>query len=310
MTDTNLVTIDTNNYEAMAKAMGIANEGSSKNEKKTQQLPRFRISHTPIMGETEVKGKSVNVEVVSGGTYKLEIPDNDTYYSKTATIRPFMQRYMYKRFVKNINAKMGEPMGIYHKTVMADTLNQDLKDNQGGFNCGKPAGYIEDFKSLPTETQDLIKQIKRVRVIFGLVDLEEPCNAKGDSVDFKTTPFIWEIDNRDAFKTVGNNFTKLAQMKRLPVQHHISLSTEERKLPNGSVFYLPVSSLDVSKTVSLTDEDQVIFGDFMSWIQNYNQYIVNEWSTNASQKSVDSDMSQIVDDIVTDDNAFIDVEAK
>ena len=29
MTEANLVTIDTNNYESMAKAMGIANETSS-----------------------------------------------------------------------------------------------------------------------------------------------------------------------------------------------------------------------------------------------------------------------------------------
>ena len=47
---------------------------------------------------------------------------------------------------------------------MADNLNVDLKDNDGGFNCGKPAGYIQDFKSLPEKMQDLLKQIKRVRV--------------------------------------------------------------------------------------------------------------------------------------------------
>ena len=296
--DNNLVTIDTSNYEAMAKAMGIAGEGTkSSDTKKTQQLPRFRINHSAIMGETKMNGKNVNVEVVEGGTYKLEIPDGDTYYSKTAKIRPFMQRYMYKRFVKNMNAKMGEPMGIYHKTVMADSLNLDLKDNQGGFNCGKPAGYIQDFKSLPTETQDLIKQIKRVRVIFGLVDLLEPCNDKGEKISFETTPFIWEIDNRDAFKTVGQPFTKLAQLKRLPVQHSIALETEERKLPNGNVFYLPVSTLDVANKIDLSDEDQVIFGDFMSWIQNYNQYIVSEWDSNVGGNA-DADMKDIVEDFI------------
>ena len=296
--DNNLVTIDTNNYEAMAKAMGIAGEGNkSSDAKKTQQLPRFRINHAPIMGETKMNGKNVNVEIVQGGTYKLEIPDGETYYSKTASIRPFMQRFMYKRFVKNMNAKMGEPMGVYHKTVMADSLNLDLKDNQGGFNCGKPAGYIQDFKALPEKTQDLIKQIKRVRVIFGMVDLLEPSNNKGESVDFESTPFIWEIDNRDAFKTVGAPFTKLAQLKKLPVQHTIALDTEERKLPNGNVFYLPVSTLDISNKVDLSDDDQVIFGDFMSWIQNYNQYIVGEWDANVGGNA-SQDMKDIVEDFV------------
>jgi hypothetical protein len=296
--DNNLVTIDTNNYEAMAKAMGIAGEGTkSSDAKKTQQLPRFRINHAPIMGETKMNGKNVNVEIVEGGTYKLEIPDGETYYSKTASIRPFMQRFMYKRFVKNMNAKMGEPMGVYHKTVMADSLNLDLKDNQGGFNCGKPAGYIQDFKALPEKTQDLIKQIKRVRVIFGMVDLLEPSNNKGESVNFESTPFIWEIDNRDAFKTVGAPFTKLAQLKKLPVQHTIALDTEERKLPNGNVFYLPVSTLDISNKVDLSDDDQVIFGDFMAWIQNYNQYIVGEWDANVGGNA-SQDMKDIVEDFV------------
>ena len=46
MENNNLVTIDTNNYEAMAKAMGIAGEGTkSSDTKKTQQRPRFRIPY-------------------------------------------------------------------------------------------------------------------------------------------------------------------------------------------------------------------------------------------------------------------------
>ena len=60
-----LVTIDTNNYAAMAKAMGIAGEGST-SEKKSNTLPRLRINHTPITGEQEVNGKTVRVEVVDG----------------------------------------------------------------------------------------------------------------------------------------------------------------------------------------------------------------------------------------------------
>ena len=285
MTEANLVTIDTNNYESMAKAMGIANETSSSTEKKAQQLPRFRIQHTPIIDGDEV--------VVKGGTYKLDIPEKEVLYGKTATIRPFMQRYMYKRFVKNNSAKAGEPLGIYHKTVMADNLNKDLKDNQGGFNCGKPAGWIQDFDALPDKTKDLIKQVKRVRVVFGLVDLHDVTDANGKSSKFETTPFIWEIDNRDAFKTIGTNFTKLA---------------EARKLPNGSQFYLPTSTLNLSEKVTLSDSDQTMFADFLSWVENYNQYIVSEWNEQASQKSIDEDMSNAVDSIVNAEDNFIEVE--
>jgi hypothetical protein len=218
-----LTTIDTNNYAAMAKAMGIANETASE-RKQASTLARLRINHSPVMGEAEVNGKTVNMEVISGGTYRLEVPDGPTYYAESVKIRPYLQRFMYKRFVRG----MGDSPNRYVKTVMADNLNIDLKDNDGGFNCGKPAGYIQDFKSLPEKTQELIKQIKRVRVVLGTVELVNATDASGNPVEVDETAFIWEVDNRDAFKNVGGAFTQLAKMKRLPVQHMITAKTMSR----------------------------------------------------------------------------------
>ena len=288
---TELTTIDPNNYAAMAKAMGIAHEGVGK--AKSNTLARLRISHSPVMGTAEVNGKSVNVEVIEGGTYKLEIPDGPTYYSSSVKIRPFMQRFMYKRFVMGGNNSPNR----YIKTIMADTLSIDLKDNDGGFNCGKPAGYIEDFKALPEKTQELIRQIKRVRVVLGTVELVNPVNEKGEAAEVDATPFIWEIDNRDAFKFVGDAFTKLAKMQRLPVQHMITANTDEKKLPNGNSFFVPVVSLNVSDTLNISAEDQNMFGDFLSWIDNYNSYIVNQWAEKANDKLEEGD-AEVLDDLV------------
>ena len=288
---TQLTTIDTNNYAAMAKAMGIAHEAVT--QSKSSSLARLRINHTPVMGTAEVNGKNVNVEVVSGGSYKLEIPDGPTYYSSSVKIRPFMQRFMYKRFVQG----GANSPNRFIKSVMADSLNIDLKDNDGGFNCGKPAGYIKDFKALPQKMQDLIKQIKRVRVVFGVVELTEPTNNQGESVSLDNTPFIWEIDNRDAFKEMGVPFATLAKMQRLPVQHIITANTSERKIPTGASFYIPIASLDVSNTIELTNDDQMLFGDFMTWVDNYNNYIVNSWAEKANSRMEDGD-AEILDDLV------------
>ena len=228
-----VATLDTNNYAAMAKAMGMSADTTTR--EKSSSLARLRISHNPIMGEADVNGKKVKMEVVGAGTYKLEIPDGETYYAEGAVIRPYIQRFMYKRFIMGNDKTPNR----YIKTVMADNMNIDLKDNDGGFNCGKPAGYIADFKALPEKTQDLIRQIKRVRVLFGTVELTNAVDQSGNPVELDPTAFIWEIENRDAYKTVGNVFTKLGKMRRLPVQHNILAGTEERKLPNGNSFYLP-----------------------------------------------------------------------
>ena len=285
-----ITTIDTDNYAVMAKAMGMSGESSSSDDK-PKTLPRFRINHTPIIGSDKV--------LVKGGTYKLEIPDDTTIYGTSATIRPFIQRFMYKRFVKNMAAKAGEPLGVYHKTIMSDNLNIDLKDNQGKFNCGKPTGYIKDFKALPVDTQDVIRQIKRVRVIFGTVNLTGSVDDGGNKVDKGTIPFIWEIDNRDAFKTMGEPFKNFSQVKRLPVQHNIALNTEERKLPNGNSFYLPTYTLDLQDTIEVSKDDQDTFINFMSWIDNYNTYIYNEWDMKTTKDISDADKNTV--------DSFIDV---
>tara|TARA_R100001509_G_scaffold162978_1_gene136064 strand:- start:14 stop:901 length:888 start_codon:yes stop_codon:yes gene_type:complete len=283
-----VTTIDTNNYAVMAKAMGMSGESSSSDDK-PKALPRFRINHTPIIGSDKV--------LVKGGTYKLQIPDDTTIYGTSATIRPFIQRFMYKRFVKNMSAKAGEPLGVYHKTIMSDNLNVDLKDNQGKFNCGKPTGFIKDFKALPVETQNVIKQIKRVRVIFGTVDLVGSVDESGNKINKGTIPFIWEIDNRDAFKTMGEPFKKFSQVKRLPVEHSIALNTEERKLSNGNSFYLPTYTLDLQDKIEVSKDDQDTFINFMSWIDNYNTYIFNEWDMKTKKDISDSDKN-VVDNFI------------
>ena len=285
---TELTTIDTNNYAEMAKAMGMANEAAT-TKKQGMFLARLRINHSAILGAESI--------LVKAGTYKLEIPDGPTYYAESAIVRPFMQRFMYKKFVMG---SAGKP-NRYVKTVMADTLNMDLKDNDGGYNCGKPAGWIEDYASLPEATKELIKSIKRVRVVLGNVELINPKDVNGNPVELEATPFIWEVENRDAFKTVGGVFTKLAKMKRLPVQHTVDLTTEERKLPNGNSFYLPLTGMDTTKTVELQQKDQDLFADFMSWVQNYNEYIINAYA----EKAGDSDGDEL-DEL--DINDIIDVE--
>jgi hypothetical protein len=293
----NQVAINTN-FSDMAKLMGMSVDNQQ--TEKASTLARLRISHAPIMGEAEVNGKTKKVEVVEGGTYRLEIPDGPTYYASKAVIRPFVQRFMYKRFVKGNDSTPNR----YIKTVMADNLNIDLKDNDGGFNCGKPAGYIQDFKALPESMQDLIKQIKRVRVVFGTVELIDPVDAAGKPVDLSSTPFIWEVENRDAFKSIGALFTKLGKMRRLPPQHTFTATTAEQSLPNGSSFYLPETALDLQTTLELDDAAQETLGNFLAWVTNYNEYISNAWDENAHKhEDVDKEGVEEFIDITEEDFA-------
>ena len=292
-----VTSIDTNSFAAMAQAMGM-NAETQKNTSKASTLARLRIHHTPLMGQQEVKGKMKNVEVIAGGAYKLEIPDGPTYYAEGATIRPFLQRFMYKKFIKGNDNTPNR----FLKTVMANDLNNDMKDNEGGFNCGKPAGFIKDWAALPDHMKELIKSIKRVRALFGTVELINPTDENGNAVDVDTTAFIWEIDNRDAFKTMGDQFTKLSKMQRLPPQHNISCTTKEVPLPNGSSFYVPETELNLGTTLEMDNDAQEVFANFMAWIENYNTYILNTWDENMNRhEDVDTDTVEEFVDINEED---------
>lgn len=291
------VTTATDNYAAMAQQMGMSTAMPSSEKKKSSNLPRLRIHHNPLMGEMEVKGKMVKVEVVDGGTYKLEVPEDQTYYATSAVIRPFLQRFMYKRFIMGTDNSPNR----YVKTVMANDLNSDMKDNDGGFNCGKPSGWIEDFAALPDTMKDLIRSIKRARVLLGTVELIDPVDEDGNSVTLAPSPFIWEIENRDAFKTVGGIFTQLTKMRRLPPQHTFTATTEKRELPNGNCFYLPNVQLDAANTIDIADSDsQETLANFLAWIANYNEYILGAWDEN-KHKNDDVD-EELVD-------SFVDIDA-
>ena len=291
------VTTATDNYAAMAQQMGMSTAMPSSEKKKSSNLPRLRIHHNPLMGEMEVKDKMVKVEVVDGGTYKLEVPEDQTYYATSAIIPPFLQRFMYKRFIMGTDNSPNR----YVKTVMANDLNSDMKDNDGGFNCGKPSGWIEDFAALPDTMKDLIRSIKRARVLLGTVELVDPVDEDGNSVTLAPSPFIWEIENRDAFKTVGGIFTQLSKMRHLPPQHNFIATTEKRELPNGNCFYLPKVQLDASKTIDISDsESQETLANFLAWISNYNEYILGAWDEN-KHKNDDVD-----EDLV---DSFVDIDA-
>ena len=285
---TDIATLNTANFAEMAQAMGMGADMNS-GPSKASTLPRLRIWNSAVMGQVEVKGKLKNMEIVPAGMYRLQMPDDSFVYAESVEIRVFVQRFMYKRY--NPDEKM------YVKTIMAEDLNGDLKDNTGGFNCGKSAGFDPNYKDLPKDRQEFLKTIKRVRVLLGEVKLINAVNAQGNEVNAEVSPFIWEIDNRDAFKTMGAPFNTMGRQKRLPVQHWIKCGSEEQSMATGGVYFLPTQELDLSNNVELVEEDQKRFSDFIEWIGNYNQYIVNSHNDSSGNKTSEQDID-LVDEFI------------
>ena len=68
----NELTVPTENGMSMSQMMGISvGEGG----KKSSSLARLTQIHSAIMGTKEVDGKSMKIEVIPSGSYKLDLGD-------------------------------------------------------------------------------------------------------------------------------------------------------------------------------------------------------------------------------------------
>ena len=229
------------------------------------------------------------------------VENSSFIYSKTISLRVFMQRFNLRRFVANKSAKPNESKGSMQRTIMADSLDMDLKDNTGRFNCGKPSGWIEDFHALPSEMQQLIREIKRVRAVFGVVTMENPTDDKGQPIDEVVTPFIWEIDNNQAFKLVGEQMGAIVRRDRLPIEHAIKFSPSlEHQMDNNSSYFTPVCKADMSVVYNVTKEDDAILEEFTDWVKNNNDMICKDWDTNNTkrQEEMPEEQKQMVEEFI------------
>ena len=198
--ETELVTIDNTNYDMVAAAMGIEDvKPSSTNS--ANSLTRLRIWNKSVMGTIEKNGKPRQLEVVPGGTYRLDDSSGEYKYCENITLRPFLQRFRYNRWMPYQKPDKYGRSGKYIKSAFTSDYkafnSSDIIDESGGFNCGRPSGFVKDWKELPEDTRKLITSVRRVRTVFGTVNMSAYLNEEGETVetDEVTIPVIWEIEN-------------------------------------------------------------------------------------------------------------------
>jgi len=129
-----LTVLSSGNYDAIAQMVGITDDLNTGG--KVNTLNRLRLWHYPTMGQAEINGKLKNVEVIDGGVFRLEVIEGSLSkyaFSKTISVRPFMQRFMLKRYVANKNPKPNEKLGAFQRTIMTNSLQKDPKDTTGRF---------------------------------------------------------------------------------------------------------------------------------------------------------------------------------
>ena len=254
--------VATERGQSMAELMGVS---ATPSQEYTPSISRLGMLHQPIMGEVDLNGKMIKTEVVPVGAFTLKTGD-DVVYSVGATVRVFAQRNQWQRW----NSDTEE----MEKSVMSNSLNGDLKDSIGGFNLGRPTGYIEDFNALDDATKQVIRSVKRVVVYYGTVTLDNPTNEKGEPVDaVESVPFVMDVKNRDSLKSINGVMGHLKKKNTLPIMSTIKLEGIEDSIPTGAKFGKIHATL--GDAVQLNSVDNDTLKDFLELIEYSNGKILD-----------------------------------
>ncbi len=279
--------------QSMAEMMGVS---AASTQQSTPSIARVGMIHQPIMGEVEFNGKTIKTEVLPIGTFTL-VQGEDKVYSNGVTLRVFAQRNQWQRW----NSETEE----MEKSVMSNSLNGDMKDSVGGFNLGRPTGYIDDFQALPEATKQIMRSVKRVKVFFATVTLDNPMNDKGEPVtgNYTDVPVVMDVKNRDSLKSIDAVLNGLNRKNLLPIMSTIKLSGVEDSIPTGAKFGRIEAKLGSS--VDLSDSDNDTLKDFMDLVEYMNGKVL-DLHNERNDKGLSPEDAAVVSDIINND--FIEVE--
>jgi hypothetical protein len=279
----------------MAELMGVSMSGGGE---ATPSIARIGMLHSPLKGEIEVNGKMIKTDVVSVGAFILTRGE-EKVYSDGITVRIFAQRQQWQRW----NSETEE----MEKSVLANSLNGDMKDSIGGFNLGRPSGWIEDFNALPDATKQVIRSVKRVNVYYGTVSLDNPVNDKGEALDYETyrdIPFVMDVKNRDSLKSINGVMNALKRKNMLPIMSTIKLAGVEDSIPTGATFGKIEASM--GDKIDIVEGDNEMLKDFIELIEYSNGKILDLHHERA--KAHTDEDEDLVQEILNNDFVDVDVD--
>lgn len=243
--------------------MNIADAMGFSAPQQKQQTSLWRINAVVKQGVKDSK-------IVSTPMFKVRKGDEEVYAEKL-NIRLFAERVQWTKWDSEANNTQ--------KTVLSSSLNADLKDTLGGFNLGRPSGYVKDFEALPEATKQVMRSVKRTKVFMGLVSLDNPTNEGGEAVEFTgEVPFVFDVKNPSSMKSINAVTGSLVSKAITPIENNIKLGATEHAMPNGNKFAQVTASL--GERVGFSEGDNDLLRDFIMEVERTNTWVLSKWDEN------------------------------
>ena len=279
------LTVAADRGKSLAELMGVS-ETSSKQS--GPSIARVNVVSSAIKGEIDVGGKKIKTDVIPVGSYKITMGD-DVVYAESISVRIVAQRQQWQRWNSATNEM--------EKSVMGNTVNGDMQDSVGGFNLGRPSGYIEDFNALPEATKDIMRSVKRVKLFMGLLTINEPMDETGAAISTKydNLAFVMDVKNRDSMKSLEGALAILGRRNLLPIMSTLILTGKEESIPTGATYGVITAAVGEQVELSATDNDTLT--DFLGFIEYSNGKIM-DLHHERSNRSMSTEDAELVGSII------------
>ena len=279
------LTVAADRGKSLAELMGVS-ETSSKQS--GPSIARVNLVSTAIKGEIDVGGKKIKTDVIPVGSYKITMGD-DVVYAESISVRIVAQRQQWQRWNSTTNEM--------EKSVMGNTVNGDMQDSVGGFNLGRPSGYVEDFNALPEATKDIMRSVKRVKLFMGLLTINEPMDETGAAISTKydNLAFVMDVKNRDSMKSLEGALAILGRRNLLPIMSTLNLTGKEESIPTGATYGVITAAVGEQVELSATDNDTLT--DFLGFIEYSNGKIM-DLHHERSNRSMSTEDAELVGSII------------
>jgi len=284
-----VATLSAVDMAALQAKIGMVSQGTSNTSSQPNVLKQV---HTPIEDEDE------NV-VVRQGMFTMT-NGQDTVYAKEVSVRIYAHRQYWSTWNPDLNRS--------NKTVMSMDLRGDLMDDQGGFNLGRPSGYIEDWDSLPADQKEIIRAVKRNKRFMGTATLHDPIDATGKpasvGVNFTDIPFYMDVRNKPSLQALDNAMKQIERKNLLLFMSEVKLTGQRTKNANGKGTYSTVTA-ELGKQYPLTEDDAKGVDQFTDWVATENERVISDHN---AAKNMPPEQAAAVQGIVLENNAFTEVD--
>ena len=245
-------------------------------------IPRVRIERDNV--------ENANDElIVPAGSFSIDDPVAGKIYAKEISFRYYKHFYRYKRYdahAERVTKNGDKATGKYIHSVLVTGMNDEAPSDDGSFQCGRPLGYIQDWKSLPESEQDFIKSCRQMVIFFGEATING-VDIEGNSV-IETVPVEMELSNKTSGKTLVSFYQDIHAKKRT-APNSVSVVLKSKRVKGGVTFYDLVPSINSAENFVFDENAISLTERFHNYVRGINSYVMERHRAAIDESQKESD---------------------